>query len=224
MTGFWEIVLDIVALSFVTIVSYVVAYRKVRLEHRPVYEEGKEYIHLPKRQDNNMAKELREEYARYNKNRAAYESDFQIELPSTTFMIAIAAICGTAFTVLFGYQHIAGIAQFSIGNRLVSEMELGDAYLGAYLLLWMLWMVFIGTCYTAASAGAKAHAHDYAEKSVRKGLVVRFYQKYSLTETARAIKFLVGYGWDEMKAKRAVKRAKRIKSERVAAPRFGAAR
>ena len=217
----WEIILDIVGLAFVMIVAYVVAYRKVRLEARPVYEEGREYIRLPRRQDDKMAKELRKEFQRYNKNRAAYDSGVQIELPSITFMGALAAVCGTAITALLGYQHMAGVAQFMVGDRLVSELELGDAYLGAYFLFWILWIMLIAACYAAASAGANAHAHEYANKRVRQSYVVYFYQKYSLTETARAIKYLVGYGWDKMKAKRAVKR---VKSERIAASRLREAR
>lgn len=204
-----EIVFEIVALGVMWFLAHRFCYNRVRMEERPVVRADKERIELPKRLDNMVALRLRATYKTYNKTKAIYDSSVRVELPSSTCFGVVSLIGAVAMTALVWYNHIAGIAQLIIGNRLVGQMELEDAYLSACCLLILFCVILWFLTYFIARAGAISHAQDYAEGRVRKNRVVYFYQRYSVPEIGRVVSYLVECGMDRARAKHEAKKAMR---------------
>ena len=210
MNIFVEIGIELVAILLITWTLMRIAYASVRIEELSIPDPNEDRVTFT-REDNGMARELREEYEAHNRT-AEYESGTFISLPSVTFSGVLSGLAGFVMTILVAFFHISGIAQIGIHGP-VSQQVLDDSYIGtALFILPMIMLVFGVFFYWVMTSLAKFHARQYADLRVKKNRRVYICQRLSIDErkTRRKIR-----NAEKQARKRAEKRAKEFAERRT---------
>ena len=221
----FEILMDVVALLAITLIAYVIGYRKVYLMDRPEPINPNDYIYTPPRRNSDcvkQAKELSRRYARRNA-RARIETESLIVLPSTTLAWTVGIVEAVAFTALFWMNHFHGIVQFFIGAKVYSADTLFDMeFATAIFLMPIICLAIVAWIAEGVIPhAAKAHASTIADNRLRKGRTARFAQDLSVSEIAAIAKWATQEEIAEKREAWAERRSqKQLKAEIVQFPKL----